>query len=80
LAADGVWLGFGLFLLFEIAAGGLDEPAAYEEGDEDADGVADVAAVAGEIGDEFYEEGEQGEEDEAPDEGPVLQGCSVLMT
>ena len=51
-------LGLGLLAALEIAAHVLDQEDAGREGERDADAVADVAAVARQIGHQFDEEDE----------------------
>ena len=66
---------FFITLAFEVAVHGDDGVAADQYGHQDADRVAYIAAVAGQVGDEFDEKGKQGEIDEAPNKRPPARAA-----
>ena len=62
--------GLGAPLPLQVAVQGDDGLAPHQRRERYADDVAHIAAVAGQVGHQFDEEGEQRKEDEAPDKGP----------
>ena len=77
LAALLVGHGFGLLLALQVAVERQDGVAPDQHRDTDAHHIAHIAAIAGQVGHQFDEEGEQREKDEAPDKGPV--GALALL-
>ena len=72
-------LGSGLLRLLaqQVGVQPADQGPAAEEGEQGPHAVADVGPEAGQVGHQFEEEGEQAEQQEAPDEGPLVAAAEA---
>ena len=70
-AARLVRQGFRLLLAFQIPLQRLDGVASYEERNDDAHDVANIASVAWQVRNQFHKKGDDGEENETPYEWPI---------